>query len=118
MATLSLSGPVLIKAGANVSAVMTADANLEVEGFIEQAEGVVEAVSRYDYTGNWGTISGPAILAQQVVEDLAAIYCIEYDMSGYTSRIEAEDMVNILRDSALRGLSLLRDQKVVTFITT
>ena len=62
-------------------------------------------------------LSGNVIIATQVVEDIAAIYGITYDMSGFTSRIEAEDMINVLRDSALRGLSLLRDQKVVTFIT-
>ena len=32
-------------------------------------------------------------------------------MSGYTSRTEAEDMINVLRDAALRGMSLLRDKK-------
>ena len=48
---------------------------------------------------------------------MAAIYVIQYDMSGYTSRVEAEDMVNILRDAALRGLALLRDKKVEDFMT-
>jgi len=36
-------------------------------------------------------------------------------LSGYTTRIEAEDMINILRDAALRGLSIIRDKKVVDF---
>jgi hypothetical protein len=37
-------------------------------------------------------------------------------MAGYTSRTEAEDMINILRDGALRGLSLLKDKKVQDFM--
>ena len=47
---------------------------------------------------------------------LAAIEGIIWDMSGFTSRIEAEDMINILRDAALRGLSVLRDKKTQEFI--
>jgi hypothetical protein len=37
-------------------------------------------------------------------------------MSGYTSRIEAEDLINVLRDAALRGLALLKDKKITDFI--
>ena len=116
MATIALSGPTLVKAGENVSSVMTADAGLEVEHFIEQAEGVVEAAIRYDLTSNWVTLSGPAIIAQEIVENLAAISCIQYDMSGYTSRGEAESMVNILRDAALRGIQILKNKKTQTFV--
>ena len=41
---------------------------------------------------------------------------ISWDMSGFTSRIEAEDMINILRDIALRNISILRDKKTQDFI--
>ena len=37
-------------------------------------------------------------------------------MSGFTSRVEAEDMINILRDKALFAISILRDKKVQKFI--
>jgi hypothetical protein len=53
-----------------------------------------------------------------VTSDIAAIYAIEYDLSGFTTRTEAEDMINILRDAALRGLSILRDKKTQTFLMT
>jgi len=33
----------------------------------------------------------------------------------FSSRTSAEDMINILRDAALRGLSIIRDKKVVDF---
>ena len=111
MATICLSGDVIIKAGTYVGAVP----NAAWDGYIEQAEDIVSAVSRYDYVTNWATISGNATMVKQVVEDLAAIYGIEYDMSGYSTRGQAQDMINILRDAALRGMSLLRDQKGVTF---
>jgi len=115
MAVLVLSGPTLIKAGANVSAVMAADANLEVEQFILEAQSLVNCVARFNFSD--ATLNADVQnIINEVVSNIAAIYCIQYDMSGYTSRIEAEDMVNILRDGALRGLSILRDQKAVTFI--
>ena len=116
MATIALSGPTLVKAGANVSSVMTASAGGEVDAFIEQAEGVLNAATRYDFVTNWITLSGPAPIAKEIVEDLAAISCIQYDMSGYTSRGEAESMVNILRDAALRGLQILKNKKTQTFL--
>ena len=117
MATLSISGNVIINAGANIGSVPPT----AWDGYIEKAEGVVEAASRYKYRDNGPAISGNAIIAQQTVEDLAAIRGIRYDMSSIASAstlIEAEDRITVLRDSALRGLSLLRDQKVVKFITT
>jgi hypothetical protein len=55
-------------------------------------------------------------LLKEAASDLAAIYVIQFDMSGYTSRTEAEDMINVLRDAALRALSLLRDKKVQDFM--
>ena len=112
MATITVSADVIVKAGAGVGAVPPA----AWDRYIEQAEGTVEAASRYNFTGNWATISANAKLVQQVVEDLAAICGIVYNMSGYTSRIEAEDLINVLRDAALRGLSILRDKKTQDFI--
>ena len=36
--------------------------------------------------------------------------------ANYPSRIHAEDMINVLRDAALRGISILRDKKTQSFI--
>ena len=111
--TLAISGNVIIKAGANVSSSITNDT---WDGYIEEAEALVSQISRYDWVANYATIqTNFKPLLREVVSDIAAIYAITYDMSGYTSRIEAEDIINVLRDAALRGLSLLRDQKGVTF---
>lgn len=51
-----------------------------------------------------------------IVSNYVGIYGIAYDMSGFTSRIEAEDMINVLRDGMLASLSILRDKKVQTFL--
>ena len=96
MATLALSGPSLVKAGVGVSAVMTADATLQIETFMEQAEAYLCNLTEYDLVTNWGSLNAvyKKIFAEYV-ERMAAIDAITYDMNGYTSRIEAEDIINV-----------------------
>ena len=57
-------------------------------------------------------------LLSDVASSLAAIYVINYDFSGYPTRIVAEDMINILRDSALRGIQTLKEEKATEFVLT
>ena len=103
------------KCGTNVNA--TAKGEAYVNDYMLQAESLINAVTRFDWTSEYTNLdSGAKGLLKEVASNLAAIYAISYDMSGFTSRIEAEDMVNILRDAALRGLSLLRDKKVKEFL--
>jgi len=56
-------------------------------------------------------------ILKEVTSCLCAINVIMWDMSGYNSRTEAEDMINVLRDTALRDLSILRDKKNQDFMT-
>jgi hypothetical protein len=103
------------KAGANASAVSKAEAY--VNSYMTQAESIINAMCRYNFSDNYSTLNADVKgILKEVASDLAAIYVIQYDMSGFTSRTEAEDMINILRDGALRGLSILRDKKVQDFI--
>jgi len=113
--TYALDAAILKKAGAKASAVsVTGPYTLQ---YAQEVEGFINSATRYDWTAAYGslndTIKG---FLQDVAACLAAIYVIQYDMSGFTSRIEAEDMINILRDSAMRGLSILRDKKTQDFM--
>ena len=103
------------KAGANASAVSKAEAY--VDDYTTQVESFINTVCRYNFSDAYAGLSVDTKgILKQVASDLAAIYVISYDLSGYTTRIEGEDMINILRDSAMRGLSVLRDKKAQTFI--
>ena len=102
------------KSGANVNiafntTMMTAS-NL-------RAESIINCITRNNYSDSF---SGLNIDVKQILSDFCssfvAIEAITYDMAGYTSRIEAEDMINVLRDSMLRAMSILRNQNTVTFI--
>ena len=115
MVTFSSSGAVVAKAGKNVSITIPETA---FNDWIEQAEATCAVISRHDWvTTSAAILTNAKPLIEETVTALAAIEAVKYDMVGYTTRIEAEDIINVLRDSALRGLSLLRDQKGVKFIT-
>lgn len=103
------------KAGANCSA--TSKAEAYTNDYVAQAESTINAMCRYNFSDNYSTLNGDTKeILKDVAGNLAAIQVIMYDMSGFTSRTEAEDMINVLRDGALRGLSILRDKKVQDFI--
>ena len=103
------------KAGANASA--TSNTEAYINDYMTQAESTINAMTRYNwsdaYSGLDADVKG---ILKDVASCLAAIYVIQYDMSGFTTRTEAEDMINVLRDAALRGMSILRDKKVQTFM--
>ncbi len=102
------------KSGANVNVAfdttMMEAANL-------RAESIINCVCKNNFSDSFATDN---IDVKQILSDFCssfvAIEAISYDMSGYTSRIEAEDMINVLRDGMLRSMSILRNQNVVTFI--
>lgn len=61
-----------------------------------QAEAYLSALVKYDIVTNWGSLS--AILKPIFTEWAArfgAVGLITYNMVGYSSRVEAEDMINI-----------------------
>lgn len=103
------------KAGANASA--TSKSEAYVNSYMEQVEAHINNTCRYNFSDNYSSLNNDTKeLLKEVASNLAAIYVIQYDISGFSSRIEAEDMINILRDAALRGLALLKDKKVVDFL--
>ena len=100
-----------------------ASATVKVAGWFDtiilDVEAVINVFTRYD----WSTADAASTLNTSVRgiqndtgASLAAIQGITWDMSGYSSRTEAEDMVNVLRDTALRNMSILRDMKQQQFM--
>lgn len=107
---------VMRKAGVNASAVSATEEY--INDYMTQVESTINATARFNFSDVYTTLNvDTKAILKEVASDLAAIYVINYDMSGYTTRIEAEDMINILRDASLRGLSILRDKKAEDFIT-
>ena len=103
------------KAGDGASA--TANTEAYINDFMTQVESEINSMCRYNFSDNYSTLNVDIKnILKMVASNLAAIYVINFDYSGFSSRTEAEDMVNVLRDAALRGLSILRDKKTQDFI--
>ena len=111
-----LDAQILELCGTNVSATVAGAGWFDK--IIVRCEGIVNAATRYD----WTTLGAAAIndtvegILGEATGCLAAIIGITFDMSGYTDRIEAEDMINVLRDGMLRGLGIIRMQVAQDFI--
>ena len=112
---MTTEAEIIQKAGAGKSA--TFDTAMMTAANI-RAESMVNCMARRDLSTLYATgltDTGKFIL-NDICSSFVAIEAITYDMSGYTSRVEAEDMINVLRDGLLRNLSILRDEKVLRFL--
>lgn|SRR3990167_1210715 len=103
------------KAGVGASSVSKAEAY--VNDFMMQVESFINVVTRYNWSDNYSTLNVDVKgILKECASNLAAIYVIQYDLSGFLSRAAAEDSINVLRDAALRCLALLRDKKTQDFV--
>lgn len=112
---MTTSGAAFVKAGANASVSIPED-----DGWVAWSSGAtsfINSATRYNWSNNFTTLDDDTKhILDDTASSLVAIQAISYDMSGYTSRGEAESMINIQRDNALRGISILRDIKAQTFM--
>lgn len=109
--TLTDSGAVKLLVGTNASTTITnSPANMTF--FINQAEGELCSTTRIDWIDKWASLSTSFSGAvSSAVASRAAMPIISYDMSGYTSRAEAQTMLDLLRDNYERSLKVLSDSK-------
>jgi len=118
--TLTTSFACLLKAGKNVSPDMTSssivysnvtsDADTVISEWINQFEGEVNDSTTFDWVtaySSLGTIDKK--LLDGAVSSLVANEMIKHDMSGYTSRGEAESLININLDTYKRQIRELKD---------
>lgn len=107
---------ILLRVGAGAAAAV------KVAGWFDtiilDVEAIINCLTRYNWSDKFGALNADV---QGILTDtaacLAAIEGISYDMSGYTDLIEAEDVITVLRDIALRNMSILRDKKTQDFMT-
>lgn len=110
---------VAYKIGANASA--TSKAEAYTNEYIAQAEAYINVVTRKIWAVD--TAAFAALNAQvskllsETASNLAAIYVIQYDMSAFTTRIEAEDMINILFARFIQCIEVLKEIAATDFMT-
>lgn len=119
--TLCLSGAVLMKAGANVSSYFTGtNAETNLTPLINQAESYINVAIKepgVNFVTLYSTLDADV---KQILQDAAsshaAIAAISYDMSGYTSKSEAAQMLNVNYTRLSDALILLKDKKHTDFM--
>ena len=99
--------------------------NVDLTGYIEaninaackQMESSINCIARHNYSDTVAALNADVkgILALACASGVALQF-ISYNMGGYTSRVEAEDMLNIAYAFFLKCCRLLKDQKTVTFV--
>ena len=108
------SDEILVKAGSSYDVAIT---EARINALCLQVESLINVTCRYNFSDNYAALNADVKgILSEVASNLVAIYIINFNLNSYTTRIEAEDMINILRDASLRGLSLLRDKKQQDFI--
>ena len=115
--TLTTSYAIILKAGANASATATTS-NAILEQFGNKAEDLFCANARYDLITNYANLitNGKKII-DDGVSSAAAMFVISYDMSGFTSRVESQTMLDLLDDNLKRALELTKGDNIKTFLS-
>ena len=108
---------IVAKAGVGVNAtIITADAT-GTDGFVLMVEAFVNCFTQKNWSDIFLTLSEDvAEMLTGVCADICAIYCIQWDMTGYNSIREAESMINVLTNRANQQLGILRDKEVQAFM--
>lgn len=105
---LTTSGACIAKAGinANVSGALLAT-------WCDQAEATLSMLTRKDWVNDYSIINTNfKNTLNDVVSDMVAMKIINYDMSGFTSRLEAQTMLDVLRDNKEKCIEALKNDNI------
>lgn len=109
---------VAYKIGANASA--TSKAEAYTNEYIAQAEAYINVLTEKIWATNTAGFAALTVnvskLLSEAASNIAAIYVIQYDMSGFTDRLEVENMVNILWARANQCIDLLNTKSNKDFM--
>jgi hypothetical protein len=102
-------------AGENVDVTGWTDANKTAWGL--HAENFLNVMCRYNFSDNFGSLNADVkYILSEYVARYVAVCGIAYNMAGFTSRIEAENMINVHLYRMRAIERLLTDQKGVTYM--
>lgn len=97
-------------AGANSSA---ASSNAILSSFYNFAAAKVNTLTRKDWLAvSMAILTNFKEIIGDTISDYAAMKVINYDMNGYTSRLEAQTMLDVLRDNASSNIDALKEIEV------
>jgi len=104
-----------IKVGEQVDATGYTEANINLA--CKQSEAFACVFLKYDFVTNWATVKAvEKILLSEFSACWVALDFIAYNMSGYGSRIEAENLINVHSQKINKILNLLSERASVDFV--
>lgn len=116
--TYALATEMGYKAGANVNSTASGAAYLEKFGYM--AESVINIETGIDwsawYTSYAATYPHLAYILVDAATNLAAIYIINYDMSGFTNIQEAVSRIDVLYQLYQNDLRILKEEGKKDFL--
>jgi hypothetical protein len=114
MGNIIVSGAAVEKAGGNMPSIPTEATWMR---WISGAEAYINSATRYNWSDNYAALNDDvAFVLNDTASSIVAMKAIAYDMSGFTSRAEAQTMLDILDDEVKRNIKILQDDKVKTFV--
>lgn len=107
-----------IQARAGAGANATSKATAATDVYVLDAENLVNCLTRKNWSDAYAALN---VDVKYILMDAVASYCanivIAYDFSGYSSKIEAQTLIDINRDNFMRDIELLKDMKTQDFMT-
>ena len=110
---LTTSAACLAKAGKNCVFWTEATSAAFMLKYCNDAENYLNTLTRYDWVTNIASVGAQFSGAlSDIISSLVAMNMINYDMSGYTSRAEAQTMLDVLWNNAQIGIKELQKMEV------
>jgi len=106
--TLCTSGAAIAKAGANANSTIVASGATLAE-WSDEVEGTICAITRKDWVSSPPSANFMGIL-EDTASDGIAMKIISYSIPDYSSKAEAQTMLNVLDRNMTRNLEVLKDQ--------
>ena len=103
------------KSGANVSTDFTDTMKTQA---LLMAESYLNGETMYNWSDWFATSPNVDVksIITSVTASLVAMDAINYNMSGFTSRSEAQTMLDVLNDKVIKGIETLKEMKNKDFI--
>lgn len=103
------------KAGAKASA--TSNVEAYINQFMTEAESYINAVCHFNFSDVYTTLNVDIKgILKMWASSLAAMKVIQYDMGGFTSRTEAQTMLNVLWADAENCEELMKQKANTEFV--
>lgn len=107
--TLTTSGACVVKAGNNVNDSIALSGAVLAK-WSDDAEATLSVRTKYDWVGNYSKIGANyKNILSDTTSSMVAMNMVSYDMSGYTSKREAETILDVLRDGIVTNIEILKE---------